>query len=56
MQCTLACHEKYKQEQATNIQEVSKLEINIMKERLSILFLNAAFKYTKVIHIMEKTR
>ena len=56
MQRTLARHEKYKSEQATDIQEVSKLEINIMKERLSTLFLNAAFKYAKVIHIMEKTR
>ena len=54
MQRTLARHEKYKSEQATDIQEVSKLEINIMKERLSTLFLNAAFKYAKVIHIMEK--
>lgn len=56
MQRTLARHEKYKSEQATDIQEVSKLEIDIMKERLSTLFLNAAFKYAKVIHIMEKTR
>ena len=55
MQRTLARHEKYKSEQATDIQEVSKLEINIMKERLSTLFLNAAFKYAKVIHIMEKS-
>ena len=56
MQRTLARHKKYKSEQAMDIQEVSKLEIDIMKERLSTLFLNAAFKYAKVIHIMEKTR
>ena len=56
MQRTLARHEKYKSEQATDIQEVSKLEIDIMKERLSALFLNAGFKYAKVIHIMEKKR
>ena len=54
MQRTLVLHEKYKSEQATDIQEVSKLEIDIMKERLSTLFLNTAFKYAKVIHIMEK--
>ena len=47
MQRTLARHEKYKSEQATDIQEVSKLEIDIMKERLSTLFLNAAFKYVR---------
>ena len=35
---------------------MSKLEIKIMKERLSSLFLNEAFKYAKVIHIMEKLR
>ena len=54
MQRTLARHEKYKSEQATDIQEVSKLEIDTTKERLSTLFLNAAFKYAKVVHIMEK--
>ena len=56
MQRMLALHEKYKIEQAMDIQEVSKLEIEITKERLSALFLNAAFKYAKVVHIMEKLR
>ena len=35
---------------------MSKLETDITKERLCTLFLNAAFKYAKVIYIMEKTR
>ena len=56
MQRTLARDKKYKLEQATDIQEVSKLETEITKERLSTLFLNVAFKYAKVIHIMEKMR
>ena len=38
------------------IQEVSKLETEIMKERLSSLFLNVVFKYARVTHIMEKAR
>ena len=54
MQRTLACHGRYKIEQATEIREVSKLEIEIMKERLSSLFLNAAFKYAKVSHITKR--
>ena len=56
MQRTLARHEKYKIKQATGIQEVFKLEIEITKERFSNLFLNAVFDYAKVIHILEKAR
>ena len=56
MQRTLARHKTHKLEPATHIQEVSKLEIEIMKERLSSLFLNTAFKYAKAIHIMETLR
>ena len=56
MQRTLARHKNYKLDRATDIQEVSNLKIKITKERLSILFLNAAFKYAKVIRIMEQMR
>ena len=34
---------------------MTNLGIKITKERRSSLFLNAKFKYAKVIHVMEKT-
>ena len=56
MQRTVTRHELYKKEQAADIHVIADLEITIMKEQLNSLYLEAAFKYAKSIHVMEKKR
>ena len=54
MQRTLARHKKYKIEQDNDIKEVSMLETDITKERLSSFFFSTVFKYANVINVIEK--
>lgn len=56
MQRAASRHETYKREQAADIHTIAKIEITILKEKINLLFLQAAYTYAKIIHVMETTK